>query len=163
MPQSDVSAHPCKHRQPHMSFLSRDVIIYFNGTFMKRSTGAHARADSFLQFLLRHFERVIVYSFRNHPTCPWTHDLALRVAAGYPRARLVLEERSPCLVAMTRLKNILTAFMPSLARQIVRLRLPGAAPAYASLLNEHPKAVLIVYYVDGLTQLNGIPYLQLVV
>ena len=146
-----------------MSLLSQDVIVYFNGTFMQRSNGAHARADSCLQFLLRHFERVIVYSFRNHPTCPWTDNLVQRFAAEYPRARLVLEQRSPCLIAMTRLKNILTAFMPSLARQAVRLGLPGAAPAYASLLNEHPRAVLIVNYVDGLTQLNGISHQQLVV
>jgi glycosyltransferase involved in cell wall biosynthesis len=146
-----------------VSLLSRDVIVYFNGTFMQRSNGAHARADSCLQFLLRHFERVIVYSFRNHPTCPWTDNLVQRFAAEYPRARLILEQRSPCLIAMTRLKNILTAFMPSLARQAVRLGLPGAAPAYASLLNEHPRAVLIVNYVDGLTQLNGIPHQQLVV
>jgi len=146
-----------------VSLLSQDVIVYFNGTFMQRSNGAHARAASCLQFLLRHFERVIVYSFRNHPTCPWTDNLVQRFAAEYPRARLVLEQRSPCLIAMTRLKNILTAFMPSLARQAVRLSLPGAAPAYASLLKEHPRAVLIVNYVDGLTQLNGIPHQQLVV
>jgi glycosyltransferase involved in cell wall biosynthesis len=162
-PPPDVSAHPCKHRQAPVSLLSQDVIVYFNGTFMQRSNGAHARADSCLRFLLRHFERVIVYSFRNHLTCPWTDDLVHRFAAEYPRARLVLEQRSPCLVAMTRLKNILTAFMPSLARQAIRLSLPGAAPAYASLLNEHPNAVLIVNYVDGLTQLNGIRHQQLVV
>jgi glycosyltransferase involved in cell wall biosynthesis len=146
-----------------VSLLSQDVIVYFNGTFMQRSNGAHARADSFLRFLLRHFERVIVYSFRNHPTCPWTDNLVQRFTAEYPRARLVLDQRSACLVAMTRFKNILTAFMPSLARQVVSLSLPGAAPAYASLLKEHPKAVLIVNYVDGLTQLNGIPHQQLVV
>jgi glycosyltransferase involved in cell wall biosynthesis len=146
-----------------VSLLSRNVILYFNGTFMQRSNGAHARADSCLQFLLRHFERVTVYSYRNHPTCPWTDNLVQRFAAEYPRARLVLEQRSPSLIAMTRLKNILTAFMPSLARRVVRLGLPGAAPAYASLLKEHPSAVLIVNYVDGLTQLNGIPRQQLVV
>jgi glycosyltransferase involved in cell wall biosynthesis len=163
MPQSDVSAHPYQHRRAPVSLLSQDVIVYFNGTFMQRSNGAHTRADACLRFLLRHFERVIVYSFRNHPTCPWTDDLVQRFAAEYPRARLVLEQRSPCLVAMTRLKNVLTAFLPSLARQIIRLSLPGAAPSHRSLLNEHPRAVLIVNYVDGLTQLNGIPHRQVVV
>jgi glycosyltransferase involved in cell wall biosynthesis len=146
-----------------VSLLSQDVIVYFNGAFMQRSNGAHARADECLQFLLRHFERVIVYSFRNHSTCPWTDGLVQRFAAEYPRARLGLEQRPAYLVAMTRLKNILTAFLPSFARQVIRLSLPGAAPSYRSLLNEHPRAVLIVNYVDGLTQLNGIPHRQIVV
>jgi hypothetical protein len=42
-----------------MSSSSQDVIVYFNGTFMQKLNGAHARMDSFLRFLLRHFERVI--------------------------------------------------------------------------------------------------------
>src|SRR6201996_5028509 len=146
-----------------MSSSSRDVIVYFNGTFMERLNGAHARMDSFLRFLLRHFERVIVYSFRNHPTCPWTEELVQRFAAEYPRAQLVLEKRTPWLVAMTRLKNTLAVFLPSLARQIIRLSLPGAAPAYASLMKEHPNAALIINYVDGLTQLNGVPKREFVV
>ena len=139
-----------------MSSSSKDVIVYFNGTFMERLNGAHARMDSFLRFLLRHFERVIVYSFRNHPTCPWTDELVQRFAAEYPRARLILEERTAGLVAMTRLKNTLAMFLPSWARQIIKISLPGAAPAYASLMKEHPGAVLIINYVDGLTQLNGV-------
>ena len=146
-----------------MSSSSQDVIIYFNGTFLERLNGAHARMDSFLRFLLRNFERVIVYSFRNHPTCPWTEELVQRFAAEYPRAELVLEERTPRLVAMTRLKNTLAMFLPSLARQIIRLSLPGAAPAYASLMKEHPNAALIINYVDGLTQLNGVPKREFVV
>src|SRR5215475_4802694 len=103
-----------------MSLSSQEVIVYFNGTFMERLNGAHARMDSFLRFLLRNFERVIVYSFRNHPTCPWTDELAKRFAAEYPRAQLVLEERRPQLIAMTRLKNTLAMFLPSLGRQIIR-------------------------------------------
>jgi glycosyltransferase involved in cell wall biosynthesis len=146
-----------------MSYSSQDVIIYFNGTFMERLNGAHARMDSFLRFLLRHFERVVVYSFRNHPTCPWTDELVQRFATEYPRAQLVLEERTPRLVAMTRLKNTLSMFLPSFARQIVRLSLPGAAPAYAALMKEHPGAALIINYVDGLTQLNGVPNREFVV
>src|SRR6201982_1358075 len=146
-----------------MSSSSKEVIVYFNGTFMERLNGAHVRMDSFLRFLLRHFERLIVYSFRNHPTCPWTKELVQRFAAEYPRAQLVLEERTPRLVAMTRLKNTLAMFLPSLARQIIRLSLPGAAPAYASLMKEHPNAALIINYVDGLTQLNGVPNREFVV
>jgi glycosyltransferase involved in cell wall biosynthesis len=125
--------------------------------------GAHARMDSFLRFLLRHFERVIVYSFRNHPTCPWTDELVQRFSAEYPRARLVLEERTPRLVGMTRLKNTLAMLLPSRARQIIRISLPGAAPAYALLMKEHPRAALIINYVDGLTQLNGVPNQEFVV
>jgi glycosyltransferase involved in cell wall biosynthesis len=146
-----------------MSSSSQDVIVYFNGTFMERLNGAHARMDSFLRFLLRHFERVIVYSFRNHPTCPWTDELVQRFATEYPRAQLILEERTARLVAMTRLKNTLAMLLPSLARQIIRISLPGAAPVYASLVKEHPDAALIVNYVDGLTQLNGVPNREFVV
>jgi glycosyltransferase involved in cell wall biosynthesis len=146
-----------------MSSSSQEVIVYFNGTFMQKLNGAHARMDSFLRFLLRHFERVIVYSFRNHPTCPWTDELVQRFAAEYPRARLVLEERTAGLVVMTRLKNTLAMFLPSLARQIIRISLPSAAPAYALLMKEHPGAALIINYVDGLTQLNGVPNKEFVV
>jgi glycosyltransferase involved in cell wall biosynthesis len=146
-----------------MSSSSQEVIIYFNGTFMEKLNGAHARMDSFLRFLLRHFERVIVYSFRNHPTCPWTDDLVKRFAAEYPRARLVLEQRTAWQVAMTRLKNTLAMFLPSLAKQIIRISLPSAAPAYALLRKEHPGAALIINYVDGLTQLNGVPDQKFVV
>jgi glycosyltransferase involved in cell wall biosynthesis len=146
-----------------MSSSSQEVIVYFNGTFMEKLNGAHARMDSFLRFLLRHFKRVIVYSFRNHPTCPWTDELVQRFAAEYPRARLVLEERTPRLVGMTRLKNTLAMLLPSLARQIIRISLPGAAPAYALLMKEHPGAALVINYVDGLTQLNGVPNQEFVV
>src|SRR5258708_19798742 len=127
--------------------MQQEVIVYFNGSFMEKVNGAHARADSFLRFLLRHFERVIVYSFRNHPTCPWTDDLVQRFAMEYPRARLVLEDRSAGLVAMTRLKNTLTVFLPSLARQLIRLSLPGPPPPYPSLFNHHPAPPLIIHYV----------------
>jgi glycosyltransferase involved in cell wall biosynthesis len=146
-----------------MSSSSQEVIVYFNGTFMEKVNGAHARMDSFLRFLLRHFERVIVYSFRNHPTCPWTDELVQRFAVEYPRARLVLEERTAGLVAMTRLKNTLAMFLPSLARQIIRISLPSAAPAYALLRKEHPGAALIINYVDGVTQLNGVPDQEFVI
>src|SRR5258707_13687333 len=108
--------------------MPQEVIVYFNGTFMEKLNGAHARADSFLRFLLRDFERVIVYSFRNHPTCPWTDDLVQRFVMEYPRARLVLDDPSAGLVAMTRSKNTLPVFLPSLSGQLIRPSLPAAAP-----------------------------------
>ena len=141
---------PCRRRSAQV------VIFYFNGTFMQRSNGAHSRAEACLNFLLGHFERVIVYSFRNHPTCPWTDELSRRFAQQYPRAELVLDERPRGLVAMTRLKNVAAALAPGWAARILALRLPGMAPGYAALLRRYPSSLLIVSYVDGLTQLNGI-------
>ena len=133
-----------------------DVIVYFDGTFMQRVNGAHARAETLLRFLTEHFDNVVLYSFHDHPTCPWTDAHIAAFAADHPDVRLVLERRSRALLLVTRLKTMMMAIEPRLARRMTALTLPGATPAYAALLREHPAAPLIANYAEGLVQLNGI-------
>lgn len=146
-----------------MNKIPRTVIFYFNGTFLRRENGAHARASSFVDFLIRTFDRVIVYSYLNHPTCPWSHHLIESFKALYPTASLVLDESTQPMKVLTRFKNFAIALFPSMTRLILALRAPGAAPNYRHLIKTEPGALLVINYADGLTQLNGIDRNDIVV
>jgi len=132
------------------------ALFYFNGTFLERSNGAHARAASFLAFLQQRYERVILYSYRNHPTCPWRDELIEQFKTSYPSIPLVLDESTRLTRLLTRLKNLLVALLPAHTSAILRMRLATAASQYRHLLSTQPDLVLFVNYVDGLTQLNGL-------
>jgi hypothetical protein len=132
------------------------ALFYFNGTFLERSNGAHARAASFLAFLQQRYERVILYSYRNHPTCPWRDELIEQFKTSYPSIPLVLDESTRLTRLLTRLKNLLVALLPAHTSAILRMRLATAASQYRRLLSTQPDLVLFVNYVDGLTQLNGL-------
>ena len=64
------------------------AIFYFNGTFLERTNGAHLRAASLIFFLQQRFERVILYSYANHPTCPWSDGLIQKFKVMYPSVPL---------------------------------------------------------------------------
>lgn len=139
-----------------MDKIPRTVIFYFNGTFLRRENGAHARASSFVDFLIRTFDRVIVYSYLNHPTCRWSDNLIESFKAVYPTVSLILDESTKPMKVLTRFKNFATALFPSMTRLILALRVPGAAPNFRHLIKTEPGALLVVNYEDGLTQLNRI-------
>ena len=54
-------------------------------------------------------------------------------------------------------------FFPAKAHQIIAWRFRAASPNYENLATERSKAVWIVNYADGLTQLNGVPKAPIVV
>ena len=81
------------------------AIFYFNGTFLERTNGAHLRAASLIFFLQQRFERVILYSYANHPTCPWSDGLIEKFKVMYPSVPLILEDSTGLIRIATRLKN----------------------------------------------------------
>lgn len=132
------------------------IILYFNGTFVNRTNGAHVRMSALLRFLLAGPDPVIVYSYADHPDCPWGAAEIARFAHDFPKARLVLDRRPAWLVLATKAKKWLSGAVPGWAPWLLALRLPGATPGYERLCHGFPDARLIVNYANGLVELNGV-------
>ena len=139
------------------------VVVYYNGTFVHLHNGAHARMTSLLQYLVKAGYSITLFSFENHPTEPWTDAAQSAFKTAFPTIRLVLDTQTPLLRCLTSLKNALTSFMPTRAHEIIAWRRRGASPNYEALVTEPGDAVWIVNYADGLTQLNGVPPVPIVV
>jgi hypothetical protein len=139
------------------------VVVYYNGTFIHLRNGAHARMASLLQYLVKAGYSITLFSFENHSTEPWTEAAQTAFKTAFPTIRLVLDTQTPLLRCLTSLKNALTSFMPTRAHEIIAWRRRGASPNYEALVTEPGDAVWIVNYADGLTQLNGVPSVPIVV
>src|SRR3984893_4348117 len=139
------------------------VVVYYNGTFIHLRNGAHARMTSLLQYLVKAGYSITLFSFENHPTEPWTEAAQSAFKTAFPTVRLVLDTQTPLLRCLTSLKNALTSFMPTRAHEIIAWRSRGASPNYEALVTEAGDVVWIVNYADGLTQLNGLPSVPIVV
>jgi len=139
------------------------VVVYYNGTFIHLHNGAHARMTSLLQYLVKAGYSITLFSFENHPTEPWTGAAQSAFKTAFPTIRLVLDTQTALLRCLTSLKNALTSFMPTRAHEIIAWRRRGASPNYEALVTEPGDAVWIVNYADGLTQLNGVPPVPIVV
>ena len=134
----------------------RPVIVYFNGTFMNRENGAHARVFALLDFLQSESVEVIVYSYGDHPDCPWTSREIAMFRARYPSTELVIDVRPRGFKSFIRAKKLASEIRPASTGAIVRCRIPYATPNYQSLIARHPDAILIVNYALGLLELNGV-------
>jgi glycosyltransferase involved in cell wall biosynthesis len=139
------------------------IVVYYNGTFIHLRNGAHARMTSLLQYLVKAGYSITLFSFENHPTEPWTEAAQSAFKTAFPTIRLVLDTQTALLRCLTSLKNALTSFMPTRAHEIIAWRRRGASPNYEALVTEPGDAVWIVNYADGLTQLNGVPPVPIVV
>jgi glycosyltransferase involved in cell wall biosynthesis len=60
------------------------------------------------------------------------------------------------LASIQRLKNNLSALVPSLTPRIVAAGLPGLTPKWSQLRAEHPNAIYLLNYAMNVTQLNGV-------
>lgn len=136
--------------------MDRTAIIYYHGTFVHRQNGAHARVAELIQFVQASGWRTIVYSYREHPSCPWDEPAIARFAADFPGVELVLDRRGRRLRLAERAKQRLIALFPRLATRLIARRIPGATPHYDRLCARYPAAALLVNYALGLTQLNGV-------
>lgn len=136
------------------------IVVYFNGTFLNLENGAHARMYDQLKWLSARFSDIALYSYSNHPDCPWTEKEETKFRVDFPHVRLVLEHRPAGLRYATRLKNALLTLAPDLFRQIFHWRVPGT-PLYRSLTRSNP--VLFVNYADALSELNGVDPARIVV
>jgi glycosyltransferase involved in cell wall biosynthesis len=139
------------------------ALAFFNGSFMRGTNGSHTRAAESIAYLVRTFERVVLYSFSDHPVEPWGANAVEAFRTRYPTVTLVTESgRRALLVA--RLKNIAVKLAPSAAKRLLRLHIPGITPLYDQLLHELPANTLFfVTFADGLSELNGIPSNNVVV
>jgi glycosyltransferase involved in cell wall biosynthesis len=136
---------------------NNQVVVYYNGTFIHLRNGAHARMTSLLQYLVQAGYSITLFSFKNHPTEPWTEAAQAAFKAAFPTVQLVIDTQTPLLRCLTYVKNTLTAFFPAKAHRIIAWRFRAASPNYESLATERSHALWIVNYADGLTQLNGVP------
>jgi glycosyltransferase involved in cell wall biosynthesis len=142
---------------------NKQVVVYYNGTFIHLRNGAHARMTSLLQYLVKAGYSITLFSFKNHPTEPWTEAAQAAFKAAFPNVRLVMDTQTAFLRCLTYIKNALTSFFPAKAHRIIAWRFRAASPNYESLATERSEAVWIVNYADGLTQLNGVPKVPIVV
>jgi hypothetical protein len=135
--------------------MSAPLVVYFNGTFVHNENGAHARMREQLQWLAAHFSPVVLYSYANHPDCPWGESEVSLFQAQFPNVELVLDQRTSALDRATRIKNACLALAPQWANQLLAWHVKGATPGYDRLRASGMKA-LFVNYVDAPSQLNGI-------
>jgi glycosyltransferase involved in cell wall biosynthesis len=139
---------------PHSAH--RELIVYFNGTFVNNRNGAHFRVASLLDFLLSQGCKVTVYSYSNHVECPW-HEAEIELfKQQFPTASLVLDQRSPALRYWGKVKKKLSGVLPNLIPWLTRLHLPHLTPNFDRLEKRFPDALYIVNYANGLLELNGI-------
>ncbi|MCK0195795.1 glycosyltransferase [Ancylobacter sp. 6x-1] len=130
------------------------IAVYFYGAFSPEADGCHARVCSLLDRLVLSFPRVVVYSYDNHPDFPWKERNIQAFHQRWPGVELVLEHYSGRLKLATRVKNLLISFFPGMARNLVKLSLPGASPKFAGVKAE--AGSIFVNYTHGLAQLNGV-------
>lgn len=139
------------------------IIIYFNGAFVNNQNGAHSRVSDLMMFLVNIGAHIVFYSYRDHNAWPWGENEIRRFGELYPEAELVLEGSSFLLRAWTRIKVVLAAVSPSLARQALRLRVPLLSPRLEALSDRSELPIFIVNYARGLLEVNGLPGADLIV
>lgn len=131
------------------------ILVYYNGTFINRQNGAHARMYDQLAWLSRTFSKVILFSFRNHPDCPWGAAEIDKFHAEFPQVQLVLDERSWALNLVTRVKNFFLMYAPGFFQNLINYVASGVSPNYRKLLDAGYQSMM-VNYADALTELNGV-------
>lgn len=135
--------------------MTSPLVLYFNGTFINNENGAHARMRHQLAWAVANFPKVVLYSFADHPDCPWGEKEIALFRAEFPTVELVLDRRSKRLDRATRLKNACLALAPQLARRVLSWHVKGATPGYDGLLARGAHT-LLVNYADAVSQLNGV-------
>jgi glycosyltransferase involved in cell wall biosynthesis len=135
---------------------AKTLVIFFDGTFVGRENGAHVRILDLVGYAADHFRDVVLYSYSNHPTCPWTAEAESKFRMLFPGVKLVVERRTLAMRLVTRIKNAALTIFPQLAAQVLQWSLPRAAPAFDALMSTPGGAVLLLNYVDGATLLNGL-------
>ena len=131
------------------------LVIFIQGDFTKPTSGSHVRFCEFVEFATRTYSKVVVYSYEDHSTAPWTADAQLRFRRRFPKAALVLERPGAIVRLFGKIKGLALLMVPGLAARILSWRLPGQTPRWDAL-QSHPRSRFIVHFVDSLTELNGI-------
>jgi len=133
------------------------LVIFIDGAFTRPENGSHVRFLDLVTFAADRFASVTLYSFKDHPTYPWTDTAVAEFAARFPGVNLIVEPRGRAVRLLTKVKNAVIALFPSLARHVLRWKAPGATPAYERLLQSPGGVVLVLNFVDAASILNGLP------
>lgn len=132
---------------------TQPIILYYWGSFMARSNGSHSRMAGLTRYLSSNFERVILYSYMNHPEEPWTEDHQDAFRTHYPDIELVLDRLSFTARIAIKSKETLGSLFPGAARSILSVPNFNAAPNLEALLKRERDPIFLLNYVDGLYQL----------
>jgi glycosyltransferase involved in cell wall biosynthesis len=121
------------------------------------TNGLHARVAESLRFMVESFDQVIIYSFRDHASDPWTPEDIAKLKEMFPSIRLVLDDGRRARIA-TRFKNVGLKLLPQFAQTFLRWHMPSATPNYDALLKNVPDSTFwFINFTNGLSQLNGLP------
>jgi glycosyltransferase involved in cell wall biosynthesis len=132
------------------------VVIFVDGDFTAPSSGSHVRFAEALHWAISVAESVTIYSYRQHPTQPWTEAAQSRFLAKFPDASLVLEEEPVGLKVLTTLRNMLLMLAPWAARWLLSRSILHSNPSLRTLL-ANPRTKLLVHFADSCTRLDGVP------
>ena len=136
---------------------ARTAVCYCLGSFVHMTNGLHARVAESLRFMVQSFDQVIIYSFRDHASDPWTPVDIAKLNEMFPSIRLVLDDGRRARIA-TRFKNVGLKLLPQFAQTFLRWNMPSATPNYDALLKNLPDSTFwFVNFTNGLSQLNGLP------
>ena len=130
------------------------LVVFYYGSFLPPANGSHVRITSMLDRLAQEFSNITLYSYDNHPECPWTPAAEAAFRQRWPGVELVIERHTKLLRYVTRAKNLLVSLFPWLAAQILRLSANGTTPKFDALRSR--SNLFIVSYAEGLAQLNGV-------
>jgi glycosyltransferase involved in cell wall biosynthesis len=134
----------------------KTIIVTFFANPMFRSDGCHMRVLGMLRFLSTADFDVTFYSFRDYPTWPWSEPHIAEFRDSFPNVRLVLDRWSWLADFVRRSKNAVCSFAPQLSAGLAGMEVPRILPEWSKIKKNHPDAIYLVNYVDGMTQLNGI-------
>jgi hypothetical protein len=136
--------------------MKKTVIVTFPGNPMPNTDGNFVRIRKMLHFLVAAGFDVVFYSFSNSRTWPWSAQDEADFRVSFPDVSLILESWNASLAFIQRLKNNLSALVPSLTARIVGASVPGLTPKWSRLRAEHPNAIYLINYAMNATQLNGV-------
>lgn len=140
----------------------RVALFTFAGSFMRATDGCHIRALQIVELLRAAGLRVIVYSFRDHDTWPWTETDQAAFRGRFPDARLVLEDGWGRIKKAARVKSLACIAGSSIRRGALRIHIRGLTPRLDAVRVEGID-LAIVSYAYGLALLNGRPAPRVIV
>lgn len=130
------------------------ITVFYYGAFLPIANGGNARFVPMLDRFVAEFDKVTLYSYKNHPDYSWTKTTEEDFRARWPQIDLILERYSSKLRLVTRVKNLLITLFPHLAERLIRVGVPGETPRFEAI--KAKTSVFLVSYTEGLTQLNGV-------
>ncbi len=130
------------------------IVIFYFGTFLPTANGSHVRFASMLDRLASEFQNLTLYTYQDHPDCPWDLHSEAAFRDRWPGVELIIESYTSKLRYSTRVKNLLISLFPDWADRLIRIALPGASPKFDTL--KASASLFFVSYTEGLAQLNGV-------